>query len=408
MQTRHDVVLQGLVFTLVATAFTNVYLTQPVLPIIASEFSVDETRASLSISMVTLGIALSNLPFGKLADRAPIRPIILGGGLMIIIGGLVCAVTYNMPLFIAARFVQGLFVPSLTTCLAAYLARSLHVERLNVVMGSYVSATVCGGLGGRLLGGWIHPPLHWRYAFFSASTVLLLAIIAAMRWLPKDEAPSTDGQAGDMGFIQLLLQWQYLRIFLVAFGSFGVFSSVFNYLPFYLSGPPFHAPTEMITVLYLVYLVGVLMGPLAGRVANRIGNGATMALGALVFGLALTSTLVPALIGVILSLAGICAGFFATHASAAGALNSKLTSSRGRANSLYTLFYYVGGTCGITVSGYAYAHGGWPALVAAGVLVLLLPFGIGLVELRVRAQQQSARPTLPARDESMIRYPPDA
>ena len=26
-------------------------------------------------------------------------------------------------------------------------------------MGSYVSATVLGGLGGRLLGGWIHPPL---------------------------------------------------------------------------------------------------------------------------------------------------------------------------------------------------------------------------------------------------------
>jgi YNFM family putative membrane transporter len=34
------------------------------------------------------------------------------------------------------------------------------VARLNVAMGAYVSATVVGGLGGRLLGGYLHPPLH--------------------------------------------------------------------------------------------------------------------------------------------------------------------------------------------------------------------------------------------------------
>jgi hypothetical protein len=43
------------------------------------------------------------------------------------------------------------------------------------------------------------------------------------------------------------------------------------------------------------------------------------------------------------SLAGMCAGFFAIHAAAAGALNGKLTTSRGRANALYILFYYAGG-----------------------------------------------------------------
>ena len=36
-------------------------------------------------------------------------------------------------------------MPALTTCLAAYLSANLPLERLNVVMGSYVSATVAGG-----------------------------------------------------------------------------------------------------------------------------------------------------------------------------------------------------------------------------------------------------------------------
>ncbi len=78
--------------------------------------------------------------------------------------GLVSAVTEKLWILIGARFLQGIFIPALTTCLAAYLAKTLPAARLAVVLGSYVSATVLGGLGGRLLGGWIHRPLHWRYA----------------------------------------------------------------------------------------------------------------------------------------------------------------------------------------------------------------------------------------------------
>jgi YNFM family putative membrane transporter len=72
--------LQALVFALVSAAFTTIYLLQPVLPILQQEFGVDEKQASLAISAVILGIALSNLPFGRLADRLPIRPIIAAGG----------------------------------------------------------------------------------------------------------------------------------------------------------------------------------------------------------------------------------------------------------------------------------------------------------------------------------------
>ncbi|MBN1103947.1 MAG: MFS transporter, partial [Deltaproteobacteria bacterium] len=179
--------LQFLVFFLVCAAFSTIYITQPVLPVLRAEFAADETRTSFTISAVILGIALANLPFGMLADRHPIRPIILIGGSVVAACGLLCAAIPSLEALIGVRFIQGLFIPSLTTCLVAYLARSLPPERLNVVMGSYISATVAGGLGGRLLGGWIHPPLHWRFAFVSASVLLLGATAAAVRWLPREE-----------------------------------------------------------------------------------------------------------------------------------------------------------------------------------------------------------------------------
>ncbi|HBD09260.1 MAG TPA: MFS transporter [Syntrophobacteraceae bacterium] len=379
MKRNDSCTLQFLVFFLVGAAFTTIYITQPVLPVLQLEFGVNEARASLTISMVILGIALANLPFGILSDRYPIRPILLTGGLVVAACGSFCALTTSLGLLIVARFVQGLFIPSLTTCLAAQLAKSLPAERLNVVMGSYVSATVAGGLGGRLLGGWIHPPLHWRYAFGSACLLVLAATIATVMWLPQEEPDGADAPR-PVGFLELIKRAELFRIYLVAFGGFFVFSSVFNFLPFYLSGPPFGARTEIITLMYLSYVVGIIVGPLAGKLSNRIGNGTTMALGAVVFAGSIGVTLLKSMTAMVVALVGVCAGFFAIHAAAAGSLNRKVTSSRGRANSLYILFYYLGGAAGITLSGHVYMVAGWPGVAGLGGLMLLIPLTTGLME----------------------------
>lgn len=381
MTERENIGLQAIVFSVVWAAFTTIYITQPVLPVLQVEFGVDEAHASRTISVVTLGIALANLPFGMLADRFRIKPIMIAGGLIISACSAFCAYTGSLSTLVAARFVQGLFIPSLTTCLAVFLARSLPLERLNVVMGSYVSATVAGGLSGRLLGGWLHPPLHWRYAFVSASLFLLVATCLAAKWL-QDDVPPPEASKDSCGFLELLSRPDVLRILSVAFGAFFVFSSIFNYLPFYLAGPPFNAPTNLITMIYLSYLIGIVTGPLAGSLSNRVGNGLAMVIGSVLFAAAIALTLVKSVAIIALSLTAVCAGFFTIHASAAGALNRKLTESRGRANSLYVLFYYLGGYAGITASGWAYLQSGWIGVAAVGVLTLCVPFAAGFVEMR--------------------------
>jgi YNFM family putative membrane transporter len=372
---------QALVFGLVAAALATVYITQPVLPILQREFGVNPSQASYTVSAVILGIALANLPFGMLADRFPIQRLILMGGAVVAACGFFCAATSSLGLLVGARFLQGLFVPALTTCLAAYLSANLPLERLNVAMGSYVSATVAGGLGGRLLGGFIHPPLHWRYAFVTASFLVILATLAAVRWLPAGKLPGKS-EAKAEGFLALLSQPELRRAFQVAFGGFFVFSSIFNYLPFYLHQPPFNASTEFITLLYLTYLMGIFIGPVAGQLSNRIGNGSTMVLGSLVFALAIGITLIQSIVAIVAALMLVCAGFFSIHAAAAGSLNRKLTTSRGRANSMYVLAYYLGGAVGITLSGYAYGLAGWRGVAALGLAMLTVPLVTGLRERR--------------------------
>ena len=381
LDVRSDRGLQLLIFSLVAANFTMIYLPQPVLHVIRGEFGVTESVASLLVSAVIFGMALSNLPFGVLADRYPARPLFIAGGTVIALAGLFCAATSNLWLMVAARFVQGLFVPSLTTCLVVYLVRNLPPERLNVVTGSYVAATVAGGLGGRLLGGLIHVPAHWRYAFVTSSALLLCATAAAAFRLPREEG-RREPEKVVPGFAKLLFDPKARRSYLVAFGGFFVFSSIFNYLPFYLAGPPFSASVHLITLMYLSYGVGIFAGPLSGRLSNRIGNGATMVLGSVLFAAAICTTFIPSLAAIVVSLPLVCGGFFSIHAAAAGSLNRNLGAGRGRANSLYVLFYYLGGSLGITAGGRAYQGYGWRGVAGLGILMLALPFAIGIREYR--------------------------
>ena len=376
-----EAAIQLVVSLAVAAGFATVYITQPVLPVLEHEFGVNASAASLTVSAVILGIAISNLPFGVAADRFPIRRIILVGGCVVGAASLVCAATRSLTLLVAARFVQGLFIPSLSTCIAAYLARTVRVERLDVVMGSYVSASVTGGLGGRLLGGFLVPVEHWRWAFVIAAALLFAITFISVALLPREDLARPAG-ATPVGFGALLRRPPLLRMFAVGFSGFFVFSAMFNYMPFHLSAPPLSAPIRVVTLLYLTYIVGIVIGPVAGKVAGRLGTGPTLLCGSVVFAASIVLTLVPSLIVAPLSLAGICAGFFGMHAAAVGSLNRRVAESRGRANSLYVLLYYLGGAAGISATGAAYVHAGWGGAVVLGIGGLLVPFGIGLFELR--------------------------
>lgn len=377
--------LQMAVFALVSATFTNIYITQPVLPILQDEFGVSTVAVSMTVSIVILGIVVSNLFFGYLADRVAIHPILLIGGLCVAAGGLISAVTHDFRLLLAARMFQGVFIPALTTSLTAWLARTLPGSRLNVVMGAYVSATVLGGLGGRLLGGWIHPPLHWRYAFVTASVLILSAMLFALVVLPRSRPEVREGSEpkGD-GFLKLLSRKELLMP--IACGASGLlmFQPIFNYLPYHLSTPAFGFATETITLIYLVYVLGIFLGPVAGNLSNRFGSGNMLIAGALIFAVALGLLLVPSVLAVVAGLLGVCAGFFTIHSVAVGLLNSKLSSGQGKANALYILFYYTGGWMGITGAGYAFEFFHWQGVIGFSGCFLVVPLATGILEKRTR------------------------
>lgn len=364
---------------LVCAAFTTIYITQPILPALEREFGATTVEVAQSVSMVLLGIALANLPFGYLADRVPVRRIILIGGGAIAVAGVLCALTEALWLLLSARFLQGAFIPALTTCLAAYLAKTLPPARLNVVMGAYVAATVFGGMLGRLLGGLVEPVAGWRVAFVAASALVLVATVTAVRWLPA--APhTTAARHREVSYRSLVGRFDLILMYLCGAAGQAVFSPVFNTLPYRLAEAPLGLSATATALVYLVYLVGVYSGPASGRLSNRIGNGNTLIAGALLLALSLALLLVPNVPAVIIALIGVCTGFFAIHAAAVGALNRILDAGQGRANALYVLFYYVGAGCGVSWSAWVYQHAGWNTVIAVAMAITAVPLLAGIIE----------------------------
>ncbi len=389
--------LQAVVFALVCAAFVNIYITQPILSVLEDQFHASILQVSFSVSAVLLGIALANLPFGALADRWPVGRLVLLGGTVIALAGLVCSLTDNLSVLIAARFVQGAFVPALTTCLAAHLARLLPAASLNVVMGSYVAATVLGGMLSRLLGGYVFPPAHWRWAFVVAAVAVVIAVLLGWRELRDAPAPPP-AHRDSVTFGALLSQRSLWLSYLCGAAGQAVFSPVFNYMPYRLAEKPFELSTQQTSLVYLVYLVGIVMGPGAGRIANRYGSGRTLLGGATVLAGALLLLLVPSVTAVVVALVLVCGGFFTVHAAAVGALNRKLIHGQGRANALYVLGYYLGAWFGITWAAWVYQHGGWSALIGCAVLLVSVPFTAGLLEWQAERRRPARVATASAVD----------
>lgn len=373
--------LRFAVFALVAAAFSNIYLTQPIGPALELVFATDTQTVAWTVSAVLLGIACGNIPLGALSDRVPIRPIVIGGASLIAGAGLVCAATESLEVLIAARFVQGLGIPALTTSLAAYVSKTQPVSSLNRIMGAYVLATLLGGMFGRLLGGFVHPPEQWRQAFISGAVIIAVTLLIGLRYLPN-VAATTSASHREVRYGALMRRPELVLIYVCAAAGQGIFSPIFNTVPYRLAEAPMNLSPRIGSLIYLTYLIGLLATPWASTLSDKHGHGRTLITGSVVLIISLLVALIPSVLSTAVALLGVCAGFFALHSAAVAALNHKLSAGQGRANALYVMWYYIGAGLGVSWSAAVYQHFNWTSLIGVTLAIALIPLSVGVIEQR--------------------------
>ena len=358
-------ILAGLAFAGVAT-FAQLYSTQAVLPMMAADLQVTAAEAALTISLATVGLALTVLPWSFLADRVGRVRAMLWGISAATALGLLVPLASSFPMLLGLRMLEGMALGGIPAIAIAYLNEEVNKAHAALAAGTYVAGTTLGGLAGRLLAGFVGELWGWRAAALAVSILAAVAAALFVVLVPQARGFTAAAASGFRGALRTLAGHsrnpRLLALYVQAFLLMGGFVAVYNYLGFRLSGEPFSLPATVISLIFLAYLSGTVSSRWAGGLTERFGRRTVLIAGTvlMVAGLALTLT---QLLGLIMAgLLLFTAGFFAAHSVGAGWTGVIATTGRAQAASLYNLAYYLGSSVIGWAGGLVFQSLGWTAL----------------------------------------------
>ena len=353
----------------------NLYYNQPLLSDIARTFDVSPRAAGAIATVTQAGYAVGLLMFVPLGDIVERRGLIVAL-LCCVTGALVLAgLGPSLGVVIAASFAIGVttVVPQLMLPFAAGLAPP---DMRGRIVGQVVSGLLVGILAGRAVAGVVNDLVGWRAMFVGAGATMLGLAMLLRRMLPP--APP----AARVPYVMLLRSLVTLfrgepvirDAALLGALTFAAFSAFWTTLAFRLQEPPLHSGSAVAGAFGLLGLVGAAVAPIAGRQADRRSPRRTV-------GLALLANIVAWVVLLLVghTLWGIAIGVLLLDAATqAGQVSNQARvyalplEAHGRFNTIYMVWYFVGGSLGSAVAVLAWDAFRWTGVCAVALACLLL------------------------------------
>jgi len=355
-------------------SFVDLYAPQSILPTIRTLYGVDAGAASHLISATTLAVAIIAPFTGAGADLIGRKRVIVTAMIALIVPTVLVALSTTLSAMVFWRFIQGLLLPPIFVVTVAYIGDEVPAAEATGVAGIYLSGSCFGGFFGRFLCGILVGPYGTRGAFLGLAVLTAVAAVGVIVLMPRErQFVASAGPAHVLRHIvNHVLDPRLGAIFAVGFGVLFSFVATFTYVNFHLAAPPFDLSAAALGTIFVVYLVGVATTPLAGRLVRRFGRRPLVlgVLGIWICGLLLTLT---GSLTVIIAGLAICAGCgFIVQTSATASVAVSAQRARSSAVGLYVTCYYVGGSLGAVLPGYAWDRAGWPGCVAIVIVMLLI------------------------------------
>ena len=355
--------------------FALLYVVQGVMPNISRDFSVSPAAASLTLSLTTLPLAIAVIVAASWSEGRGRRRLLIAAVLTAAALTMATAIAPNFGSLLALRMLTGLVLGALPAVAMAYIAEEFHPSTLGIAMGFYISGTGVGGMTGRILGGFLAGVWNWRVAMAVVGGLCLIGgIVEVVRLPPSVNFVAASGNMRQrlIGVGRLLKDTVILRFAISGFVLMGTMVSFFNYLQFRLLRGTFHLSPTLVSLIFILYVVGLFSANWLGRKSDRraslVLSILIMAAGALLS----LSTFLPV---VLAGAAGVVFGFFGAHAVISGWIGVWATKQRAQSSGLYLFGYYLGSSVAGFVGGLFYVAFGWPGEVGTALVLL----AIGLV-----------------------------
>jgi len=370
----------ALVFLLACAAGLSVaaiYYNQPMLGMLAAQFSASPAEIGRVPTFTQIGYALGIFFLAPLGDRYDRRNIILTKILVLTLALLGTAASQALWQLIGCSVALGLSASLAQDCVPA--AATLAPEsRRGQVVGTVMSGLLFGILLSRVASGLIAQWLGWRAVFVLAAALVAVLGVVAQRRLPR--VPPTTTLPYTTLLASLVTLWRRfpeLRRAALAQGALSLaFSAFWSTLALMLHEPPFSYGSAVAGAFGLAGAIGALAAPLAGRIADRRGPVPVTRLGAALvlvsfLGMAwLPTSLTMLIVGVVFFDLGVQTALIA-HQSI---IYQQDPAARSRLNAILIGAMFIGMALGSSLASLMLAQAGWRGvcLLAAGVSALAL------------------------------------
>lgn len=357
------------------STYANLYVTQPILPVISKEFHVSPATASLTLSLTTMALAIFMLIVGSLSEAWGRKNIMTFSMIAVAILSIAIAFAPSFGTLLTLRIIQGIVFAGLPAIAMAYLGEEIEPASLGLAMGLYISGNSIGGLAGRVIMGSVSDAYNWHIALLTIGILSLILAVAFYFLLPKSQHFVPKKLALKpllLSMIAHLKDPALLLIFGIGFALMGSFVTLYNYISFLLIAPPYHLSQTLVGSIFIIYLVGTISSTWMGNLASKFGRFSIILLSIsfMIFGVAIT--LNTHLFVIIIGIALFTFGFFGGHSIASSWVTAHASHDKAQASSLYLFFYYVGSSIGGTIGGIFWLHIGWHGVVVLilGILVI--------------------------------------
>lgn len=372
------------------TTFALLYTTQPILPLLATEFDVSPARVSLTVSAGTGALALALIPASILADRFGRDTVMKIAFAAAGVFALASAWVTTLEQLLWLRALLGLALAGLPAVAMTWLSEEIAPAAQSRVMGWFIAGNAVGGMSGRFVAAALTDLAHWRLALAALGLFGIVAALAFWRFLPPSRhfssraaTPHRILRDARIIFSDSQLPWLFLTAFLIM----GAFVGLYNYLGFRVYEAPFNLGPTAIGALFSLYLVGSYASAWSGRLSDLFGRDNVVWMMTLVMAAGLLLTLPDNLPIIILGAAVFTFGYFATHTAASSWVAIHAGEQRALATALYLSSYYLGSSILGAAGGLAWGNAAWPGTVAMLLTCSLAAFLVALWLRTLRGRQ---------------------
>jgi EmrB/QacA subfamily drug resistance transporter len=159
------------------------------LPAIAADIGESPLALKLALTSYLVGLAVFIPISGWVADRVGSRTVFASAIVVFVAGSLLCAVSGNLPAFVAARFLQGIGGAMMVPVGRLVLLRSVPKDELLPALNTLTIPALLGPVTGPALGGAITLYFHWRWIFLINLPIGALGLYLVLRHIPDVKEP---------------------------------------------------------------------------------------------------------------------------------------------------------------------------------------------------------------------------